>query len=159
MARTIKRGYTSDMLFRASGNFGTPTWADVDLLGDATVNLIYDEEDTPERGKAAKTSEPTLLGIEVTGMIRNDDNGVAFAAFDAAFFGKTLVDVVCLDGGSTTNGSTGVRLEGKLSEWSEDQGVGKVLYKSFTIKPSPESEEDCQRVIVNNGAMEFTDIT
>lgn len=154
MAQTIKRGYACK-LYRNTANFVTPTWDEVSALGDVQLNLAFDEFDATVRGDGVKLSEPTLLGIEVTGRIRSDENSTDFTAFETAALTRASLDVLVLDGTSTTNGSRGIRAEMKLFNWSEDQALGNVLFREFTLKPCL-SENARQSVVVSAGAPVLT---
>lgn len=157
MAQTIKRGYACK-LYRNTANFGTPTWDEVTALGDVQLNLSWDEFDATMRGDGVKSSEPTLLGIEVTGRIRSDENSTDYTTLETAAYTKALVDVLVLDGTSTVNGSRGVRAEMKIFNWSEDQALGNILFREFTLRPCV-SENARQSCIVTAGAPAFTALT
>ncbi len=156
MAITVKRGYASKLYYNTA-SFGTPTWVECTLVGDAAVDLSYDEDDATTRGDGVKASEPTLLGIEISGRMRSDENNTQMVAWETAFFTRAILDLMALDGGSTTNGVRGVRYEGKLHKWSEDQALGKVLFRDFMHKPCA-SENARQKAIVASGAVAFTTI-
>lgn len=154
MAITVKRGYAS-YGYRNTGTFGTPTWDEVGMVGDAALDLSFDMDDATVRGDGVKAEEPTLLGIEVSGRIRSDENSTDYTAFETAFYTRALLDIMWLDGSSSTNGARGVRFEGKLGKWSEDQALGKVLFRDFSLKPCV-SENARQRVVVATGTPGFT---
>lgn len=154
MPVTVKRGYAS-YGYRNTGTFLSPTWDEISMLGDASINLAFDSYDATTRGDGVKSEEPTLLGIEVTGKIRSDENSADYTAFETAAYTRAMIDTMWLDGSSTTNGARGIRFEGKLHTWSEDQALGNVLFREFSLKPCV-SENARQRVVVAVGAPGFT---
>lgn len=156
MAITIKRGYASKIYYNTA-SFGTPTWVECTLVGDATVKLTFEEDDATTRGDGVKAAEPTLLGIEVTGRMRSDENNTQMVAWETAFFTRALLDLLVLDSSNATNGGRGIRYEGKLFDWSEDQALGKVLFRDFMHKPCA-SENARQKAIISGGSPVLTAI-
>ena len=120
-----------------SGTENTPAWNLLDLISDCNVNAPWDEGDASSRQSRVKMSEPTMLGLEITGKVRvkNSELNAAYLLMMAANRDDSPIDVLVLNGQMTENGVDGFRAYMKVFNWGEDQSLGVVLYKDFTLKP------------------------
>ena len=144
-------------LFYNSGNFATPTWLPLNNVRELTVTSTWDEGDASTRASPVKMAEPTQLNLEIGGQMQADAS-VGYLLLQTDYFTRALVDVMALDGGSTTNTVEGVRFEAKVFSWTEDQGPGNVNYRQFSVKPCA-SANPPKSVIVSSGAPVFTSIS
>ena len=114
-----------------------PTWATLPLISDCNVNAPWDEGDASARLSRAKSAEPTMMGLEITGKIRvkGADVVASYFALYNAHFRDLIVDILALNGPLAEVGAEGYRFEAKVFNWGEDQSLGAVLYKDFSIKP------------------------
>jgi hypothetical protein len=127
-------GITSK-LFLNAGLYGVPVWVTVDLISDLKYDDRWNQADSSVRRARLETMENTNRVIELTGKIRKEDTDPAFVMLRAAFVADTVLDVLCLNGPSTVNGSEGTRFDARVANFSEDQGLQAVIFKEFTIKP------------------------
>lgn len=114
-----------------------PTWGSIPLISDCNVNGSWDEGEASARLSRVKSSEPTMLGLEVTGKIRVKDalSLASYALLYEGHFKDILVDILALNGPVTEVGAEGYRFEAKVFNWGEDQSLGVVLFKDFSLKP------------------------
>lgn len=122
-------------IYRNTGTENSPVWTLVSGISDLAVNPTMDEADSTARGDGVATSEPTLLKIEVTGKLREDEDNAAFTAFETAYYTRASLDLLVLSGKKGTVGSRGFRTSWKLFNWSQDQSLPNVLFNDFTLKP------------------------
>lgn len=120
-----------------TGSWDVPVWTELPLISDCNVNGSWDEGEASARLSRVKSSEPTMLGLEITGKIRvkGAETLVPFLAMQAAYYNDEPVDLLVLNGSLTDVGADGYRSEFKIFTWSEDQSLGAVLYKDFSVKP------------------------
>lgn len=127
-------------IYRNTASEVSPTWSAVNLVGNAQVNPKYGEGDATARASNGVTeTEPVLLGVEITGSIRKKNGDTNYAAFRAAFFARTALNLLVLDGKIATEGAQGVKGNFKVFDWSEDQSLNNVVFNSFTLKPCADS--------------------
>jgi len=122
-------------LYANSGTYGSPSWLDIDLVSDLAVNPTYNEGESTARRTLVQTFEPTTLALELPGKIRVDRTDEAFLLLEQAFHNRLVLDLMALNGASDQNLSSGYRFDGRIFGFSEDQAMGNVLFKEFTIKP------------------------
>lgn len=127
-------GILSKLYFN-SGSYGTPTWVEVNLVSDLVVDATWNEAEGSTRAEQAQVFEPTNLKLDLTGKIRKNILDTPYLMIRAAHLVKTSLDILILDRSIATVGADGFRFEGKVFNWSEDQGLGTVIFKEFGIKP------------------------
>jgi hypothetical protein len=149
-------GITSELHIN-TGSYGSPTWDEADLIADASVNANWEEGDASTRRTRVKETEPTQMNLEITGRIRVDSTDAAYQAIKEAFIEGSSMDVLILNGPIDVNGSHGYRFDGKVFNMTEDQSLGSVIFREFTIKPCI-SVNVPQYVMVEGGTPAFTDI-
>lgn len=160
MAR-VRLGINCKLYYNA-GSYATPTWTEIAPVKDLDVTLIMSETDNTTRAEGgAIASEPTLLGMEVTGMIRHDDEDAGFLVMDNAFFQRTAKEYLVHNAANTSENSRGFRSYMKIFNWNQSQGNDAVLYQAFTLKPtiSPTAAETMiRRANVEGGTLAFVAI-
>lgn len=155
MPSPMSLGITSKFYVNTA-TYGAPTWTIVDLVSDLKIGAKWNEGESSVRRTRVQTMEPTNLALELTGKIRKNISNQAYDVIRSAYLEGTLVDVLVLDGPVTTNTSEGVRFEGCVFDMSEDQGLQAVIFKEFTIKPSAQTDNVPQSVVVTGGSPTYT---
>lgn len=120
-----------------TGSYGTPTWTELKVLGDCAVNPSWEEGEAGTRQSRVVLTETTRMAIEVSGRIKVAPDNLGYETLLDAFLQDEPVDVLVLNGKTNVNESTGFRFWGKIFAFGEDQALGAVLFKDFTIKPCP----------------------
>lgn len=145
-------------LYRNTGSYGSPTWTAIDLVSDATLTPTWDEADGSARVSYGKQTSKTLIGIEVSAKVRASLTDAGYLALLSALNSQsTLLDILVLDGPSTTNGVQGYRADFGVFGAPEDQAMGSVIYRDFTLKPGI-SDNLLKAVTVSAGAPVFSNI-
>ena len=149
-------------LYYNTGSYATPTWTEITIVKDVEITAEMDETDNTTRAEGgAKASEPTLLGIEVSGLIRHDDEDAAFLVMDNAFWQRTAKEYLVHNGATSSENSRGIRSYMKIFNWSESQANDAVLHRAFTLKPtiSPVAAETMiRRANVEGGTVSYVAI-
>lgn len=143
--------------YRNSGTYGSPTWTEVNDILDLDADPTWGEGDASSRGSPVVMTEPTMLGMTITGKIRVSLADADFVALDDAHIARTALDLMVLNGNSTTNGVRGWRMDFKIFGWKETQAANGVLYRDFTMKPCL-SDNPPKRAVVASGSPVFTTI-
>lgn len=139
-----------------TATYEAPTWTECDFINDFNVNNADDFADANSRASAIKKGVKTMKDLSFTGTLL--DPGAANTAYDAiiaAINGTTVIDVMVLNGPSTTNGVRGWRADCQVTQGNQDQSTGVVLYDEIEIKPYP-STNPVKKVLVTSGAPVFT---
>lgn len=153
MSSEVRLGIKSK-LYVNEGTYATPSWAEVNLVSDLQVNGAWDEGESSARISVVKTMEATQLALDLSGKIRSQYTDPTYRILYEAFIAADSVDILVLDGDKTLNGSTGFRFDGKVFSFSEDQSLGAVLYKDFTIKPCV-ADNVAKRALVASGTLAY----
>jgi hypothetical protein len=116
-----------------------------------------EEADASTRaGNGVKQSEPTLLGLEVTGLVRTDETDTnGFLLLETNFLTRAVCDVLFLDGAQSANGSRGYRADMKVFKFGEDQSLNQVDHREFSLKPCVSANAP-SKAVVTSGAPVFT---
>jgi hypothetical protein len=129
-------------LYVSTAVHATPAFVEIDLVGDASVNFAWEEGEATTRQSLVNQSEPTKAALEVTGRVRVEvPNNAIFNTIEKAAIGRTVLDVLALNGKKDVPGSRGYRFDGKIFNWGEDQALGNVIFKDFNLKPCPSDND------------------
>lgn len=158
MSTTVKRGYNGKMYIN-TGTHGSPVLVEVANLTDAKVSAAFDKtEATTRQGGGTKQSHPTLFDPGFSAKIRSDDSDTTgYIYLETAFYGRSIVDVILLDGASSVNGSRGVRFDANVFKWDESQGNDEVMFRDFELSPGV-TANPAMNVIVASGAPVYTTV-
>lgn len=145
--------------YRNTNTFASPTWSAINCISDFQVAPKWDEAEASSRETRLKLALKTLLGLEITGKLRaSDANDANYTAIVAAITGDQQLDLMILNGASTTDGVTGFRASFQLFDATEDQGLGSVVYDQVVLKPSPNTDGNYFTVLVGSGAPAYNAI-
>lgn len=147
-ASAVKPGIDG-AVYRNSGTYGSPTWAEITLIRDVSPSFPWDMADASSRTHKAKLYAKTMIDIGAQLVVRADDADAGYQAlFDAAMSSTTLMDMLVLDGPITTEGSMGVRCHFNVNESGQSQGAGDVIYTTFDLKPGYHTDGDPKKIEV-----------
>jgi hypothetical protein len=124
------------VLYVNDGTYGAPSWVEIDLISDLAVNPTWNEGESTVRRSRIQTFEETTMALDLPGKLRVDRTDAGFLKMEEAFLNGTQLDFLTLNGASNQERSAGFRFDGKIFSFSEDQAMGAVLFKDFTVKPS-----------------------
>ena len=124
-------------LYFNSATYATPTWVEITLAQDVTLNGTLDEADVTTRGSSGfKETVGTLLdaGIEFKMLWKPGDP--AFEKIKDAWLGRSAVEILCLDGPEATAGSEGLRAGMMVTNFTRNEALAEALTVDITLKPT-----------------------
>lgn len=143
-------------MYRNSGTYGSPSWAEVADISDLTLNPAFQETKFGTRASRIGRSAKTLSDLTYSGKIKVDLDEADYIAFrDAHLSPDGVLDLMILTGGSTTNGVWGYRGEFQVNITGQDQGLNAKMYDDFTLAPS-DTDNAFTKAIVASGSAAFT---
>lgn len=104
----VKRGF-QHKLYRNAGTFGTPTWTIIPNCRDLTMSQSMAKADASIRASTSKLYVTGMIEWELSWQMVYDPADTNLTAIRTAFYGRTAIDFMDLDGTDTTNGSLGAR--------------------------------------------------
>src|SRR5262245_63821068 len=84
--------------FRNSAAYATPTWTEVTICRDVTLDMSKGTADLSRRGSKWRRNRGTLLEGTVTLEFLYSPTDTHYEAFKSAFLAGTIVDVALADG-------------------------------------------------------------
>jgi hypothetical protein len=119
-----------------SGNYGTPTWANIPTARDVTMGHSWDEGDASHKGIITKQQEPTLLALDLQVELLTVPTDNGFQVMVAAFYNKTDMDIMVSTGVTTANsGEYFTRCDYKIFSMEDGQPLDGEQTSKFTLKP------------------------
>lgn len=123
-------------LYRNSGSYGTPTWDLIDNVKDLTLNLDKDEVDITTRGSGGfKEFIDGMIDASIDFGMVWDTADTDFTAIRTAFFAKTAIEFLILDGLQATSGSQGLRVTCMIKSFTRNENLGEALMVDVTLRP------------------------
>lgn len=124
-------------LFRNSGSYASPTWAEMDNVKDLTLNLEAGEADVTTRGNNGwRATVASLKDGSIEFEMVWDTADAAFTAIQQAYFGNTPVEFAVMDGPITEAGSQGLRASFSITKFSRNEPLEEAISVSVTAKPT-----------------------
>lgn len=123
-------------LYRNSGSYGTPTWDLITNVRDLTLNLDKDEVDITTRGSGGfKEFIDGMIDASIDFGMVWDTADTDFTAIRTAFFAKTAIEFLILDGLVATPGSQGLRVTCMVKSFTRNENLGEALMVDVTLRP------------------------
>jgi hypothetical protein len=155
----MKLGIRAKLYYRSAGNFGTPTWTELTLVRDLTLNAADDTTDAPTRASRVKAMAKTLKDIAFDASMRASDTDAGYTAvYDAYLSASSNIDVMVLDGSSSSNGARGFRYEAIVHKAGQPQNIADAIYTDFGFAPDAFSSNNFQSVLVTAGSPVHTNL-
>lgn len=124
-------------LYRNSGSYGSPTWDLISNVKDLTLNLDKDETDVTTRASGGfKEFVDGMIDASVEWSMLWDTSDANFTAIRTAFFAKTAVEFLILDGDEGTAGSQGLRVTCMVKGFTRNETLGEALMVDVNIRPT-----------------------
>ena len=135
MAR-IPLGYQAKAYINtASGT--TPTWSEIDIVRNVTLNLEKGEADVTTRGAQGwKEVLPTLKEASIETELVWDTSHTIFGKLLQAFLNDENLEFLFLDGPNTQAGSQGLRAVCGVFKFSRDEQLDGALIANVSFKPT-----------------------
>lgn len=123
-------------LYYNTGTNASPVWVEISKAKDVNFPISLGEADSSARDNEFKTSEPTLIGIELTfGYQYEPGTDTVFSALMTMALARTDKQFAAADGNVATTGTNYLKFYGKIFGLSGDQPLDGVETKEITLKP------------------------
>ena len=132
----IKLGMNAKM-YRNTGDYDTPVWAEMPNVKDVTLNLETGSADVTTRGNGGWRATLATLregSVEFDAIWDSDDEG--FAAMQQAYFANDTIEVAVMDGDITADGTEGLRATMSVTNFSRNEPLEEAITASITLKPA-----------------------
>ena len=115
----------------------TPTWVEITIIRNVTLNLEKGEADVTTRGANGwKEVLPTLKEATIDTELVWDTTHVIFGKFLDAFLNDTNLEFLFLDGAINTKDSQGLRAVCGIFKFSRDEQLDGALIANVSLKPT-----------------------
>lgn len=122
--------------YRNTATYGSPTWDLISNVKDLTLNLDKDETDVTTRASGGfKEFVDGLIDASIEFSMLWDTADTDFTAIRTAFFAKTAIEFLILDGLQATAGSQGLRVTCMVKSFTRNETLGEALMVDCTIRP------------------------
>lgn len=119
-----------------SGTHASPTWTEINKAQDVNFPFTLGEAEANGRDSEFKSSEPTLIGIELTfGYLYEPGADTVFDALMTMALARTAKQFAVADGPIATIGTRLLKFYGKIFGVGNAQPLEGVETKEFTVKP------------------------
>lgn len=124
-------------LYRNTGNYAAPVWAEMPNAKDVTLNLETGEADVTTRANNGwRATLPTLKEASVEFEMIWDTADAGFAALQSAFFSNTPLEFAVMDGEIAQAGSQGLRATMGVTKFTREEPLEEAIKASVTLKPA-----------------------
>ena len=131
-----KLGYECK-LYRNSGTYAVPVWAEVTNVKDVTLNMEKSEANATTRANQGwKASKAALKDATIDFEMVYDTLDANFQAFKGAFIGNTTVEVAVMDGGIAVVGSEGLRVTVDVMKFPRSEPLEGEVTVAVSLKPT-----------------------
>lgn len=128
-------------LYHNTADYTTPTWSEITNVKDVTLSMEKDETDVTTRGSGGfKEFVDGLIDGSVEWNMIWDTADTAFTAIQEAFFNKTAIEFLVLDGDEGTAGSQGLRATCMVKNFSRNESLGEALTVDVSVRPVKNSD-------------------
>ena len=124
-------------LYRNTGTYAMPVWAELSNVKDVTLNLETGDADVTTRNNGGwKASIATLKEASIEFELVWDTSDAGFTAIQNAFFTNGSVELAVMDGDIATAGSQGLRATMSIMNFSREEPLEEAMKASVTCKPT-----------------------
>ena len=126
------------IIYYNSASYATPTWVELTNVKDVTLNLEMGEVDVTTRASGGWTENVQgLLSASVDFNMLWDNDDAGFTAVRTAFFAKSGIEILVLDGAhdATAGTSQGLRATCMVGNFTRTETLGEALTVDVSIKP------------------------
>ena len=120
-----------------SGSYGSPTWGEITVARDVTLNLDTETADARTRANLLWGADAVVkLAASVDMDILWEPTNAVFAALLTAFLAGTGVEILVLDGAVGTSGSRGLRATMCIGKFTRGEPLNGVMVASVSFRPT-----------------------
>lgn len=121
-------------LYRNTGTYGAPTWAEVENIKDLTLTQNSDTADASRRGSGGfKASVITLRDISVSFDMVYVSSDADWTTLKTAWINGTAIEFAIVNGGIASSGTKGIRGTFQLSQFEISQALNDIEMASVQL--------------------------
>lgn len=122
-------------LYRNSGSYSSPTWAELANVKGLTLTLEKGEADVTTRANAGwRATVGTLKEGSLEFEMVWDTANAGFTAIKDAYFNDTPIEMAVMDGNITTAGSQGLRASFSVTSFTRNEQLEEAITVNVTVK-------------------------
>jgi predicted secreted protein len=124
-------------LYRNTGTYAAPVWAEIGNVKDLTLNLEKGEADVTTRANGGWRATVATLkegSIEMSMLWNSSDAG--FTAIKDAWFSNTPIEMAVLDGPVNVPGSQGLRASFAVIKFGREENLTEAMSVPVSLKPT-----------------------
>jgi len=122
-------------LYRNTATYGSPTWAEIEIVRDLSVPMSREEISADVRGSAFKLYAAGMAKIGIDFEILLDHDHADYVALLAAFTARTALDIFACTGAYNTSGEYYLRCDMKICDFSLGQPLKDKSVVTVSLKP------------------------
>jgi hypothetical protein len=120
-------------LYRNTGTYGTPTWTVMTNVKDVKVPHSFAEDDVSARITGGFEAAVLTLNKVSLSFTMFEDDGVDITAIRTAYFAKSVIEFLVINGPTTDTAARGVRMFGQIKKFDESQDNTKANTREVEI--------------------------
>ena len=120
MAGHINVGLNCHTYFN-TGNYGTPVWTEITVIGDASLALEFDKAEAKSRASKYIMTLPTLAKGPLSFKMLHDTTQTYFDTLKGNWINNTVCDMAFADGLIAGAGTEYWRADYYIYKWNDDQ--------------------------------------
>ena len=124
-------------LYRNTGTYAVPVWAEMGNVRDLTLNLQTGEADVTVRQNGGwKASVATLKDASIEFEQLWDTSDAGFTAIQDAYFNNTSIEFAVMDGPIDESGSQGLRATMSILNFTREEPLEEAIKAKVSCKPT-----------------------
>lgn len=124
-------------LYRNTGSWASPSFDLISNVKNLTVKGSTETADVSTRGTGGfKATVATLKDISLEFEMVWDNADADFTALKNAWLNNTTIEMLALDGPSSTTGSQGPRFDGMVTNFERSEQLTEALMVNVTVVPT-----------------------
>ena len=131
---SVRRGLDA-RLYRNTGTYELPVWAEISNAKDLTLNLEKGEADVTTRANEGwRATVGTLKDGSIEFEMVWDTEDAGFSALQSAYFDDTAIELAVMDGDIEEAGSQGLRASFVVTNFTRNEPLEEAMTVSVTLK-------------------------
>lgn len=124
-------------LYRNAGTYGSPTWTEIPNVKDLTLGMDKGDVDITTRASGGFVERVDgLIDATIDFQMLWDTADANFTAMQTAYFAKTAIEFLVLDGVDTASGSQGLRATCMIKTFTRTETLGEALMVDVQVLPT-----------------------
>lgn len=142
-----KIGYQAK-LYRNTGDYATPVWKEIALIGDLNHDSSHAEADATTRGDGGEeVMLAALTSRSLNFELRYDEADLDVIALEDSYYDKTPIEFAVMSGDIAVAGSRGFRATMQIFGWNKTENLNDPQNVSVTAKPTAAENPPSKMVV------------